>query len=507
MASSPERLPAEGPGVPTPEELNRRTAQGAFVSTACQVANLGLRVASMMILARLLTPEDFGLVGMVMTFTGFVALIKEAGLSDAAVQSASLSQEQMSTLFWISVTLGCGLALICAATGHAVAGFYGEPRLVAIMLAMATSFVFTGLATQHRAVLARSMRIRAVALIEILALFVSIVASIALAMLGLGYWALVGGAIVLPACSAAGVWLVSGWVPGRPRRNCGVGQLLRYGGTVTLNSVVVYVGYNAEKVLLGRLWGAEALGIYGRAYQLVSMPTESLKSAIGLAAFPALSRVQGQPDRFRSLFIRLYSAFLSLSLPITAACALFAEDIVLVLLGSKWQEVTPVFRLLSPTILAFALINPFGWLLYANGRVARSLKIALLIAPVTLVAFALGVAYGPQGVAVAFSAAMLVLVAPVILWSKLDTTVSGRDVLRAVAYPAGSVLIGSGLTFLLWPWVTLIELPLLRLVAACSVLFGGHLVALLVVFRQASVYSRILQQAGLWRHEETVVRG
>src|SRR5262245_18148512 len=468
--------------------------------------NLGLRLASMVILARLLTPEDFGLVGMVMAVTGFVALFKEAGLSDAAIQSASLSQDQMSTLFWINVALGCGLALVCAASSHAIADFYGEPRLVGIMLVLATSFVFMGLAAQHRALLARNLRIRALAILAIFALVASVVASIALAALGWGYWALVVGAVLLPAASAAGVWLISGWMPGGPRRQCGVWQLLRYGGTVTLNSVVVYVAYNAEKVLLGRFWGAEALGIYGRAYQLVNMPTECLKSAIGLAAFPALCRVQGEPDRFRSLCIQIYSACLAISLPITVACALFAEDIVLVLLGPKWRDVTEVFRLLSPTILAFALVNPFGWLLFAIGRVARSLNIALLIAPVTLLAFAFGVGYGPQGVAVAFSAAMLVLVAPIILWAKHDTKVTGRDVLRAVASPTLSVLIGAALVVLLWPWISSVHTPLLKLTLACAVLFGGHFIALLVVFKQAPIYVRMLRHAGLWRFADPGAR-
>ena len=461
----------------------------------------------MVILARLLTPEDFGLIGMVMAFTGLVALIKDAGLSDAAIQSESINQDQMSTLFWINVALGCGLALVCATSGHLIADFYGEPRLVAITLALATTFVFMGLTTQHRAVLLRHLRIRALAVIDILALLASLLASIALAAVGFGYWALVAGAVILPAFSAAAIWLISGWVPGKPHRNCGIGKLVRYGGTVTLNIVAVYVAYNADKVLLGRYWGAEALGIYGRAYQLVNMPTESLKSAIGLAAFPALSRVQGQPDRFRSLFIRLYSAFLGISFPITAACALFAEDIVLVFLGPKWHDVTDVFRLLSPTILAFALVNPFGWLLFASGRVARSLKIALLIAPVTLLAFALGIGYGPQGVAVGFSAAMLVLVAPIILWAKHDTNITSRDVVWAVAHPAGAALIGAALAILLWPWINLVHLPLLRLTVACSVVFGGHFIALLVVFRQWPVYARMLQQAGLWRSQGTAARG
>jgi PST family polysaccharide transporter len=461
----------------------------------------------MVILARLLTPEDFGLVGMVTAITGVFALVKEAGLSDAAVQSATLTQEQMSTLFWINLTLGCCLALICAGSAPAIATFYGEPRLVDIMLVLAVSFVFTGLATQHRAVLARHMRIQTLAVVEILALVASVVTSVSLAALGSGYWALVAAAVILPASNAAGFWFISGWVPGRPRPNCGIAQLLRYGSTVTLNSIVVYIAYNAEKVLLGRFWGAEALGIYGRAYQLITLPTESLKWSVGLAAFPALCRAQDHPDRFRNLFLRLYGAFLSMSLPITAACALSAEDVVLVMLGPKWSEVADIFRLLSPTILAFALINPLGWVLFATGRVSRSLKVALLIASVTLLAFALTINSGPKGVALGFSTAMLILTIPIILWATLDTTITSRDVVWAVAPPAASIVVASVLVFLLWPWLSFIQVPLLRLATTCATLFAAHFIILLVVFGQAPVYMRVMEEAGLWGSKDKTQEG
>lgn len=490
-----------------PEGLKRRTARGALISCVCQASTLALRTLSMVILARLLGPADFGLVGMVTAFTGFIALFKEGGLSDASVQSASINQDQLSTLFWINLALSSMLTLACAASAWAVAGFYGEPRLFAITVVSSASFLFTGLATQHRAILLRDLRIRSLAAIDILALVIGTATSIAMAATGWGYWALVGSTIVIPATAAAGVWLAAAWIPGKPRRNCGVRGMVVYGGTITLNSVVVYVAYNVEKVLLGRFFGAEALGIYGRAFQLVSMPTESLKSAVGLAAFPALSRVQTDPARFRSFFLRLYSVFLSISIPITVACALFSEDIVTVLLGPKWHGVAGVFRLLSPTILAFALINPFGWLLYANGRVVRSLKIALMIAPVTLLGYVLGLQYGPAGVATGFSIAMVLLIVPVILWAKRDTEITTADVCRAVAPPVGSVLIGTAVALLFWPWVSHIEWPLFRLSAACSVLFGAHFVALLAAFGQRSVYARLLDQAGVWRSGLAATRG
>jgi len=285
--------------------------------------------------------------------------------------------------------------------------------------------------------------------------------------------------------------------------------MIIFGGTVTLNSLVVYIAYNVDKVLLGRFWGAAALGIYGRAYTLLNLPTNSLHTALGSVAFPALSRVQGDPERFRSYFLRMYSLFLSLALPVTAACALFSDDIVWVLLGPKWSEVAGVFRLLAPTIMAFALIDPFGWVMFAAGRVTQSLKVALMIAPTTIVAYGLGLGHGPQGVAAGFSIAMVVLVAPVISWAKRQTSITTRDVLRTVMQPAVSVLAGVTAALLLWPRLNLVGQPLLRLIANCSVLFSVYLVILLFAFGQGRVYARLLQETGLWptRWCQTAARG
>ena len=179
--------------------------------------------------------------------------------------------------------------------------------------------------------------------------------------------------------------------------------MMRFGGTITLNGIVAYIAYNAEKVLIGRFWGADAIGLYGRAYQIVNIPTDNLNSAIGEVAFSALSRLQDDAQRFRSYFLKGYTLVMTLTIPITVICTVFAKDVILVVLGPKWLEAVPIFRLLGPTILVFALINPLGWLLWSLGLVARSLKIALVFAPIIILGYIIGLPYGPKGVAFAYS--------------------------------------------------------------------------------------------------------
>jgi O-antigen/teichoic acid export membrane protein len=482
-----------------PHDLKRKTARGALVSTFGQGSNFVLRVGSMVILARLLNPADFGLVGMVTACTGFLGLFRDAGLSMATVQRASINRVQTSTLFWINFAVGVLLAALCALAAPLLTRFYHEPRLLWVTVATGAGFVFNGVATQHRAMLQREMRFATLTAVDLISLLASIAVGIGMACLGLGYWALVGMALAAPAVGAIGVWAVGGWIPGPPRRGADVLSMIRYGGTVTLNTVVVYLAYNIDKVLLGRFWGAEVLGIYGRAYQLINLPTENLNSTIGQVAFPALSRLQNDPERLKSYFLKGYGLFLSLVMPITMGCALFAEDIVRVFLGAKWDAAVPVFRLLAPTIFTFALINPLAWLMMATNRAMRSLKIALLLAPVVILGYIAGLAYGPIGVATGFSMATVLLAVPVSIWATRDTPITPIDALKVVMRPLCSIVIGAGAAIAAWNfWIYSVNPPLLRLICANTVLFGTYLVVLCFVTDQRAVYLGLIREIGIW---------
>jgi PST family polysaccharide transporter len=240
------------------------------------------------------------------------------------------------------------------------------------------------------------------------------------------------------------------------------------------------------------------LGIYGRAYQLISMPTENLNSIVGGVIFPALSRVQNDPARLRRYFLKGYSLFLALVTPITVACALFADDIVLVLLGPQWHGAAAIFRLLTPTILAFALINPFGSLMQASGHAVRSLKISFLIAPVVVLGYLFGLAHGPRGVALGFSAAMVVLVAPVLMWAKHGTLITARDIARSAMHPFLSVAIAAVTLLFVRSLTEDLRPAILRLTGNSVVLFGVYSMVLLFGFKQKHVYLDLLQASGLW---------
>lgn len=475
------------------KDLREKTIRGGFARLVAQGLNFSLRLGSLMILARLLEPKDFGLVGMVIAFTGVLNLLRDFGLGAAAVQHTTVTEQQISNLFWINISVGVLFALMCVAISPVIAGFYHDPRLIAVTAVLGTSFLFNAGGVQHAAILQRQLRFTALAVINTVSFIVAAAIAIGGATKGYGYWALVAMTIALPLAMTIGYWLAVRWVPGLPRKRAGIRSMLRFGGTITLNGLVGYFVFNLDKILLGRVWGAAALGIYGRSYQLINIPTHDLNLAAGEVGFSALSRLQDDPARLRAYFLKGYSLVLTLTIPATLACALFANDAVHVLLGPKWSAAAPILRLLAPMSFILGLITPLGWLICSIGLVGRALKIALAMAPLIITGYVIGLPYGPEGVAMAYSAVMVLWVIPHIAWCVHGTAVSLWDVLLTASKPLASALVGGALAFgVRAAWGYLLS-PFPRLMLESTVLLVTFLVVLLFVAGQKSMYLDLLR--------------
>jgi O-antigen/teichoic acid export membrane protein len=479
---------------PAVADLKRKSVRGGVVSLGTQGLKFGLQTGSVIVLARLLSPEDFGIQGMVVALTGILGLFRDVGLSAATVQRDVVTHEQISTLFWVNVGVGAALTVLAAAIAPTLVVFYKEPRLYWVTVISALAFFINGFAAQHNALLQRAMRFVTMAKIDLLSLAFSSAVGVGMALLGCRYWSLVGMALSVSLASTVGAWLTVRWLPGWPSRKAGVRKMLHFGGTVTANSLVVYLAYNAEKVLLGRFWGAEALGLYGRAYQLVNLPVQQLNSSLSCVAFPALSQIQHDGERLCRSFLRGYTILLSLTVPVIITSAIFAEEIVRILLGAKWMEAAPLLRLLMPMVLGFALINPFGWFLMARGCAQRSLNISFLIAPTVLVAVLAAIRHGPKGVAFAYSLAIMLVVIPVIAWAIHGTGITLRTYGQAIKSPILSGLLaglcGFGAKVALGAMLSAIPL----LIIGNCVFLGVYLWLLLILMGQRALYADLLKQ-------------
>jgi O-antigen/teichoic acid export membrane protein len=483
---------------PSLTDLKRRSVRGGFATVLAQSVKFVIQTATMVVLARLLSPQDFGLQGMVAVVTGFLGLFRDAGLGMATIQRLEVTHDQTSTLFWINVVVGAILAILCAALAPLLVAFYHEPRLYWVAVVSGAMFMLNGLAAQHAALLQRGMRFVTQAKIDVLSLAVGSAAGIVMALLGCRYWSLVGMAITTSMIGAAAQWLAVSWIPGPPRRRSGIQSMLHFGGIATCNSFVVYLTMNAEKMLLGHFWGADALGLYGRAYQLVTLPVQQLNGAVSGVAFPALSRMQHDSQRFIRSFLMSYSLLISFTVPITITCALFADEIVRIVLGAKWMEAAPIFRLLAPVALVLAVVNPLSWLVSSLGRMGRALSISTAAAPFVILGIVLGMSHGPKGVALGYSSALTLLLIPIAAWSKLGTGITWVDLWGATKPSFLSGLL-AGVAGLLVKFTLGGRLPQIPyLIVGVGFVLGIYAWVLLITMNQKHVYMDLLPHLLSW---------
>lgn len=476
-------------------DLKRRTVRAGIINIGARGVGFMIRIVSIMIMGRLLTPEDYGLVTMVTAFTGVLNMFGCFGLFQAAIQRNQLSERESSSLFWLNMTFGALLALAVILAAPMVSAFYREPRLLAIMNVMAFAFIITAAGVQHSVLLQRRMAFGALATIEIGALLTATAVSIGMAMNGFEYWSIVSMSIALPLATTIGLWLSTGWIPGRPQIAAGLSSMLQFGGGTTLTGFLYYITINIDKLLLGRFWGTEATGLYSRSFYLINFPTENLNTTIGEIAFAALSRTRDDPERFRRYFLKAYSLVVTLTLPLTIVSMAFADDLIVVVLGPKWVNAVEIFRILAPTILVFAISSPLSWLLTALGLVKRSVYIGLFTAPLMITGVLIGLPYGPRGVAIAYSTVMVAKVIPVVLWALHGTGVRVRDVVAALANPLAASAVGAGVAFgvraLLAPPLS----PVLRLALEVGSFGAVYVAVLLLIAGEKALYLDLFRAA------------
>ena len=459
-------------------DLGARAARGGFVTVTTQGFKFAAGMAATVVLARLLTPGDYGLVGMVAVVTGFVGLFKDLGLSAATVQREEIGDAQVSTLFWVNVGVSLLVGVVTAALAPAVAWFYGEPRLLPVTLAYSAGFLCGGLTVQHEALLKRQMRFSVLATAEIAALLASILTTVVLAWRGFGYWALVAGHLALSLVYMVAVWGGCGWRPGAPRRGAGVRQLLGFGGNLTGFAVINYFARNLDNMLIGRFWGGYQLGLYAKAYQLLLLPLDQISYPLTNVAVPTLSRLNGEPERYRRAYLRILEKVALVTMPGIALMVVTADWVVLVVLGPQWAEAGRIFALLGVAALIQPVTNTTGWLFITQGRARDMLRWAPVGACVVVAAFVAGLPWGAAGVATAYSAAWVLVVTPLLFyWVGRRGHVRARDIYTAIAPAAFATLAVVVAVFAVRRFAAP-QAPLVGLVVAAAAALAAALAAL-----------------------------
>jgi len=450
------------------EGLRNKSVRGAFFMASAGGIEFAVRLGATLILARILAPEDFGLVAMVTALTGIADIVRDFGLGTATVQRKGITHREISSLFWINVTSGGLVALAFCALTPVISWFYGDARLMLITVPLATTLLWGGMAVQHEALLSRQLKQGPLAFNRLFATVLSACLGIGLAFVGFGYWSLVVREVSKSLINLLGVWWFCRWVPAFLLRPKEVSRFLSFGRDLSLTDVFIKIIQMIDGVLIGKFFGPIALGGYRQAQNLIMAPVEQFNAPVFSVAQPGLSSLQSDPDRYRCYYQRVVGFVAMVTMPFGVFAAAYPEEITLLVLGEKWLQVAPfvgVFAVavaLRPTIATTAIV------LITLGRSRVLLKLGLAHGLVLAILVIAGLPWGALGIAVAHVATSVFTIPLKLHYSFKGSPVTLGSFWSAIRMPlASSVIMGVSLIVFRFTFPIAHSLP--SLLAGCAI--------------------------------------
>jgi PST family polysaccharide transporter len=428
-------------------DLKRKSVRGGAITIILQGSTVALQLTSTVILARLLSPKDYGIMAMVLAVTNFAGLFRDLGLSSAAIQKKNLTHAQQSNLFWLNVAMGLLLTILVAAASPLVVWFYGRPELLWVTVALSFSFLIGSFGSQHGAMLVRNMQFGRQGISSIAGALFSLGVSVVLAAKGWSYWSLVWGNLAGAVATTILLLVLSPFRPGWIRVGTGIREMLKFGANVTGYDFVNYFHRNFDNVLVGKFVGAEALGLYSRAYALLMLPISNLRIPISAVGYPALSRLQEQPEAFRTYYCKTVSVLAMVSMPLTAFFFVSSDQIIHLLLGPAWNGVTPIFAILALVAFVQPVVTLWGIVVLSRGMAPRYLHVGVFNSVCCVIGFVAGLPWGAVGVASGYAIATYLGAIPSLAWAFHGTPVRLRDFFAGTARPLTASIIGGAILF------------------------------------------------------------
>jgi PST family polysaccharide transporter len=463
--------------------LGRASLHGGVIFIAARGANIFVQLASTILLARILSPHDFGVVAVVLALVGFAPMLIDLGTSEAATQKTLITPDQISTMFWLNIAISLALTVLLIGSSGVIAKIFGEPSIAGIAMALSVTFVLTALFSQHSALMRRAMQFRRIAMIDISANLVGSFVSVVLALRGWGYWSLVAKPIVTAAWTAVAVWISCRWVPGRPRISPEAKELVGFGLHVTGFTMTDYLAKSADRIAIGYFQGAGPLGYFQNAFTIYSNVLSILADPTHNIAASTLSKLRNDIAGLKRAWETALSTLSFFSVPAFAVLAVIGQDFVVLLLGQKWAPAGPLLCIFAVRGIAQSIERTMGWLHVAAGRADRWMRWGVYGTIVQLLALAVGLPFGVIGVTVAYAIAMFGLFVPALAYSGHPVGVHSSDVLRAVGPQTIGGLVAAAVAFLVQLELLGDVSPFLRIFVSAMICLLTYLAIVVGLFR------------------------
>jgi len=402
---------------PLEPNIKKHAIRGAGASFFSHIYIFLVQIIGIMILARLLTPADFGLVAMVLAFSMLLQNFGVNGFTEATIQRKGIEHKQISTFFWINISLNLALALLFIACAPLFAWFYKEPQIKLIVVVMSLSIFFAGASSQHIALLMRKMQFYKYAAINMLAVTLSLIIAIILALLDFGYWALVARWVASPLITAVCAWTFCRWRPSLPVWDVKIKPMVKFAMNIYGVFSVDYFSRNLDKMLIGRYLGAQLLGYYQRAYYLLSLPTNQITAPLTNVVIATLSRLTDNLQKFLRYYSNALSIVAFIGMFLSAGFTLMGKDIILLLLGPQWNIAGKIMSIFGPGVGIMLIYTTNVWLHYSLGNADRCFRWSFFKVIVTTLCILIGLRHGIFGVAVGYIVSFYILLFPGLLYA------------------------------------------------------------------------------------------
>ncbi len=392
--------------------LRGQAIRGAAATILSSGLGLGIQMIATVVLARLLVPEDFGLVAMVTTFSLLVSNLGYNGFTEGILQREDVTHRLASNVFWLNLGLGSILTVGFALFGPVLAWLYDNPRIEAVTTVVSLTILLSSSWVLHSALLKRAMRFSALSAIDVVARVTSVAVSIGLGAAGWGHWALVGGLLSIPLVTSAGVWTLCRWVPGRPRLDAETASFARFAIQVYGRFLVNYGSRNMDYLLVGVYFSAQSLGFYKKAYDLFALSSGQVVGPVTHVAVSALSRLRQAPQKYKLHLFGALETIAFVGMGVGALVTVSGRDVVRLVLGPQWEPAAPIFALFGPGIGIMQLYATHGWIHLSLGRADRWFRWGIVELGITASLFLLLLDRGPAGIALAWTLSLWILTLP-----------------------------------------------------------------------------------------------
>ena len=436
-------------------ELDRSLIRGIAWTGAMRWATQLLGWASTLIVARLLAPTDYGLVGMAMVYLGFIHLINEFGLGAVIVQRRDLAADQLARLAGFALLLGVGFVVVSALVSGAVAEFFGEPTVRWIIPVASLAFLTSALQVVPQGLLTRDLDFRRLAWADGAEAVLAALTTLALAALGIGYWALVLGPLAGRLTSTV---LVNIWRPqpiAWPRRFGTISGAVTFGWHLVVSRLAWYLYSNADFTIVGRLLGKAALGAYTIGWTLASIPVDRITALVASVTPPVFSAVQHDPPALQRYLKNLTEALALITFPAAIGMALIADEFVPLVLGTQWRSAVAPLQLLALSAALRSVSPLLPQIIVSRGHAKGNMQLTLVTALVLPVLFYFGSRWGTAGVAAAWLVGHPLLVMPLYLSYALRLTGLPFPAYLRSLWPAASTTLAMAVAV----WVVRLATP------------------------------------------------